>query len=475
MVVTAGAAEPGTAAAVTTSSVRWGSCSADVAKPGMECAALAVPLDYRNPGGKQIQIEISRLASKNPARRRGILLTNPGGPGGEGLDYPYTLTQAPWNLPQSVRDSYDLIGFDPRGVAHSTPVHCGLTQEQQNHGNFPDYANSPADVVAEAEYAKTVARQCATSDSAWMLPYTNTANTARDMDRIRAALGEPKISYLGGSYGTYLGAVYTTLFPQRGDRIVLDSNLGPKGYDVTAFRNFARGLEERFPDFAKFAVANPQYDLGATPEQVRARYFALVARLDRTPEQGYTGMLFRETTFNALYSNLSLDYLAKVWHALDTNTPVPVIQVDPAADLDNLVASNLYVVCADSEWPRSIETYQRAVVADRARFPMLGGSTANVKPCAFWPSPIEAPVRITDRGPSNVLLVQNLRDPGTPLAGAQQLEQAFGDRARMVTVDEGGHGAYLFDLNTCANDLVTAFLAGGQRPARDAFCPARAS
>jgi pimeloyl-ACP methyl ester carboxylesterase len=197
----------------------------------LECSTLQVPLNYHAPNGREIEIAISRLASKNPSQRRGVLLTNPGGPGAApALDFPFGLKEA--GLPQSVLDTYDVIGFDPRGVGRSTPVTCGPTPEQTKYGPHPTYANSAADVVERAEAAKAIAEQCAGSTTAWMLPHTTTANTARDMDRIRQALGEQKVSYLGYSYGTHLGAVYTTLFPHRGDRIVLDSNLVPTGCSV---------------------------------------------------------------------------------------------------------------------------------------------------------------------------------------------------------------------------------------------------
>ena len=463
----AAAVAPGVAAA-TPSTVTWGACPADVAAPGLECSTVEVPLDYRQPAGRQIEIAISRLASKNPAERRGVLLFNQGGPGLQGLSLP-TYYADTLRLPQGVQDAYDLIGFDPRGVGHSAPVTCDETTEQLALGGFPPYAYTAADVTKAAVDAKTVARQCAMSKTGSMLPYITTANTARDMDRIRAALGEPKISYYGDSYGTYLGSVYTTLFPERSDRIVLDSSLGPNGYDDTALRMFALGTEQRFPDFATFAAGHPGYGLGSTPDQVTAKYFELATRLDKTPAQGYDGSLFRVVTNAYLRNTGSFGPLAVIWQSLDTNQPSP--GVARAQDGDNLTASHFYVVCGDTQWPRSIQTYQRNVAVDRARYPLLGAASANIVPCAFWPiNPIEPPVRIGDRGPSDVLMMQNLRDPATPLVGAQQLRQTLGDRARMVTVDQGGHGVYLVTANKCANDTVTTFLTTGKRPARDAFC-----
>ncbi|PWW61910.1 alpha/beta hydrolase [Actinokineospora spheciospongiae] len=466
---------PGVSAAAPPSSLDWGPCPAGVAEPGLECSTLPVPLDHRNPGGQTIEVAISRLLSKNPAQRRGVLLVNPGGPGLAGLHFPVDLAPL---LPQSVLDTYDVIGFDPRGTGHSAPVTCDLTAEQQVAGLTPPYAHDAADVREQAGAARAVARQCAAAPTAPLLPHITTANTARDMDRIRAALGEPKTSYYGGSYGSYLGAVYTTLFPERSDRVVLDSNVGPGGLDSTAVRRYGRGMQDRFPDFAAFAAARPQYGLGITPEQVTAKYFDLAARLDRTPEQGFDGSQFRKLTFGLLYLNSRLPALAEIWQAFDTSTPLTGPTRDTAAraaaqDDDNMFSSHFAVICGDSRWSRSVPAYQWDVALDRVRHPMLGAATANVRPCAFWPfDPVEPKVRIGDRGPSNVLMVQNLRDPGTPLVGARELRWAFGDRARMVTADQGGHGAYRTGGNTCADNAVTAFLTTGQRPAHDLACAA---
>ncbi|RSM78096.1 hydrolase [Amycolatopsis sp. WAC 01375] len=452
--------------------LRWGECPADVAEPGLQCTTIDVALDHRRQDGQQIQLTVSRLASKNPEKRRGVLLTNPGGPGGSGLDFPGGLVDL--GLPQSILDSYDIIGFDPRGVGRSTPVTCDLTPEQQNRGNIPPYARDAADVLTQAQNAKAVAEQCAESKTANLLPYMSTAATARDMDRIREALHEDKLSFLGYSYGTHLGAVYATLFPDRSDRIVLDSNLVPSGLDRVASRLFGPGMEKRFPDFAEFAAARPEYDLGTTPEEVTAKYFDLAARLDKAPVQGFDGTLFRLATFASLYRDSRMPELAAIWHALDTNQPPPPAAAAKAPqNLENAVASHLYVLCNDSRWPRSVGSYLHDVSVDRKRYPMFGAAGANIRPCAFWRSePAEPPVRVGDRGPSNVLLAQNTRDPATPLAGAGHMRRAFGDRARMVTADQGGHGVYLIGANKCANDTVTAFLTTGERPRDDRTCVA---
>ncbi|MDA3625894.1 alpha/beta hydrolase [Saccharopolyspora sp. WRP15-2] len=459
-------------ASATSGRLDWGACPEDVTKPGLECATLDVPLDYRDPGGQTITIAISRLASTNPEKRRGVLLTNSGGPGGSGLDFPAALRDL--GMPQDVLDSYDVIGMDPRGVGRSTPVTCDLTLAEQPT-NIPMYARNPAAVEEEAERVAAVAEKCGSSPTAPLLPHITTANTARDMDRVREALGEPAVSYFGISYGTYLGSVYTAMFPQRSDRFLIDSATGPDGWDSEFSRSFGQGFEDRFPDFAEFAAANPEYGLGETPEQVAAKYFELAARLDETPSpDGYNGQAFRFATFAALYYDRELPRLAETWHALDTGTPVPAPDssaVAAAAPADNYQASQLHVICNDSDWPEDVRTYQRNVEVDRFRHPMFGAAGANITPCAFWPSePVEPQVEITDEGPSNVLIIQNLRDPATPLAGARKLREAFGDRARMVTADQGGHLAYLFLDDQCVHRIATNFLVNGERPGHDLAC-----
>ncbi|WP_409185026.1 alpha/beta hydrolase [Amycolatopsis sp. VS8301801F10] len=452
--------------------VNWGACPADAAAPPqLQCASLEVPLDYRQPGGKKISIEVSRLRSTDPAARRGVLLFNPGGPGGPGLTFPLDLVRS--GVPTSVLARYDLIGFDPRGVGHSSPVNCGLSPEQLVIA--PKYAHTEADVVAASAFAKGIAQQCAASESAPVLPYLTTANTARDMDQIRAALGEAKISYLGYSYGTYLGGAYATLFPDRTDRMVLDSVLGPGGYDVTAARRFAEGMQDRFPDFAKWAaVRDSVYGLGATPAAVTATFGKLADKLDKTPVAGIDGSYFRLETHNLTYQTQTFPRLAQAWQSLLANqVPPGAVPPAPTPAEQSETGTMISILCGDNAWPRQISTYQENVAQDRAKYPMLGGLTANVWPCAHWPKqPIEPPVQFSDQGPANLLLVQNTRDPATPLSGALETRAQFGDRARMVTVDQGGHGAALPYTNSCGFGAVAEFLVNGTRPDTDKFCGA---
>ncbi|WP_410609366.1 alpha/beta hydrolase [Amycolatopsis sp. lyj-109] len=418
---------------------------------GLECATLRVPLDYAHPD-RTIELTLSRSAG-TPGRRRGVLLMNPGGPGSPGLAMPAQLRQRMGD--SGLPDAYDVIGFDPRGTAYSTPVTCGMTTAEERGAVLGPYAAGPRDVATTAAKARAVAGKCGGSSTTDLLPHMTTANTARDLDRIREALGEKKISYYGVSYGSYLGAAYASMFPGRTDRIVLDSVLGPRGLDVRANQRFAEGFDDRFPDFAAWAAQRDDgYHLGRTPAAVTAKFFELAAV--RGPE-------FRSNTWNGLYDDARFPAVAAEWAGTARAAAGPL-------DGDNHAALQLQVICNDADWPEQVGYYQRAVERERARHPMFGPAAANVNPCAFWPAErAEPPVRVGGPGPANVLLVQNLRDPATPLSGARETRAAFGTRARMVTVDAGGHGVFTRE-NACGNEAVLGYLRDGVFPAADGSC-----
>ncbi|MEU5931421.1 alpha/beta hydrolase [Micromonospora sp. NPDC047187] len=459
--------------------LQWAACPQDVVVPpvvqaSVQCAKVPVPLDYRDPDGTQIELMVSRIASAKPEKRRGVLMFNPGGPGGTGLDQPGFLASK--GLPASVMDAYDLIGMDTRGVGHSTPVSCGFTADDAYWGNIPPYAADDAAVSRQAEIVKEVAARCAANDTEGRLRHLTTANMARDLDRIRAALGEEKASFYGASYGSALGAAYVSMFPDTTDRVVLDSNLGDTHLDRAGLRRYALGMEQTFPDFAKWAAArHDSYGLGRTPQQVRRTYFAIAERLDDEPAaDGLTGSIFRHLTFAWLYGEMQYGNMARVWQShLNPGTaaaPVPPPAAAPNP-VDNALTVFLAVSCNDVEWPEDVDTYRRAVAQDRERFPLFGAASANITPCAFWKhEPAEAPVAVSAEGPRNVLILQNRHDPVTPLLGGELLRKKFGERARLVTVNESGHGVYVLGGNGCALNLTTSYLVEGAMPAKDTTC-----
>lgn len=459
--------------------VQWSACPEGVENPEdgpaqLQCATVPVPLDYDDPDGTQIDITISRLASKNPEARRGLLLLNPGGPGGTGLDQPKFLVEQ--GIPQSVLDSYDLIGMDTRGVGHSSPISCGFTDDQDYYGSVPPHATNDAMFDEQSATAAEVAKRCAAGDDGRMSQVT-TANMSRDLDRIRDALGEDTASFLGYSYGTALGAAYASMFPETSDRVVLDSNIGDTHLDQNGIRRYGRGMEETFPDFAQWAAdRHDQYGLGRTPQEVREKYFTIADQLDRTPMAGLDGRAFRLGTFVTLYNPASYDAAAEMWNSvLEPTDPAPTadepIPTGAPSPYDNTWSVFLAVTCNDVEWPDDPADYRQAVSEDRETYPLFGAAAANIMPCAFWESePSEPPVGIVDEGPTNVLVAQNQRDPVTPLRGGELIDEKFGDRSRLLTVDGSGHGVFALGKNRCAASLVTDFLVDGVMPEQDVTC-----
>jgi pimeloyl-ACP methyl ester carboxylesterase len=485
-------------AADSSPALAWGACPP--APPGVDrdprqqCATLRVPLDYRSTRGREIDVAVSRIPTAKPGLRHGILLFNPGGPGGSGLDLPSQLLPL---LPTEVTDRFDLIGFDPRGVGNSTPVTCGISPDTSPDLFLP-YPAPDGSISRNVAYGRDTAESCARL-SGDLLPHITTANTARDMDRIRSALGERKLSYLGYSYGTYLGAVYTSLFPGNSDRILLDSAVDPNLVWYDMWRTWGLAIALRLPDFTKWAAdRDATYHLGATPEAVNHTYYELASRFDRDPLPlpglVVTGNVFRELTRSALYDDRTFPQLAEFWQFVAQGgtaakgspavaamrqslvpkplVPKPLAPQVPQVPQDNQLAALYSVVCDDAAWPRDIGTYARNVAVDRRLFPATAGMPSNAWPCAFWKNrPVEPPVDVTADGPRNVLILQNLRDPATSWISGFGLRRALGQRADFISVDQGGHGVYLLTRAPCANDVATAFLVRGELPAHDALCP----
>ncbi|MFJ5529012.1 alpha/beta hydrolase [Streptomyces sp. NPDC093261] len=465
------------AAAAPASSLHWTRCTGSGLDPRQECAAVKVPMDYAHPGGRKIDVVISRIPSEKPAARRGALLLIPGGPGGSSLDDPSGKGQ---KLPQSVRDAYDLIGFAPRGLAPSTSVSCGLDHGDLAVSTLRPWPAPDGSIGQNMVTARRMAGACARNGGD-LIRHIGTIDEARDIDRIRATLGERRLSAWGVSYGTYVGAVYSRLFPHRIDRMVLDSNDDPDPTRISRgwLAAYETGAEDSFPEFAKWASAPGNQDrLAASPAEVRPLFLRLAAHLDRAPipwpganPEQLNGNVLRQTMLDSLYSPSRFPALARLMLAAQHGTVPPAPAAPPEPAQQNLVAVTAATLCNDMAWPTSAAEYRKGVARSRAEHPLTAGMPRNVTVCAAWPYPPEhAPIRITAKGPSNILLVQNERDVATPLSGALKLRDAFGARAVMVTVDSTGHGSYLANGNACGDATVSRFLATGERPDGDIRC-----
>jgi CubicO group peptidase (beta-lactamase class C family) len=426
-----------------------------------ECTTVAVPVDYRNPDGPRIDLHVSRLRSTRPDLRQGTLIMNQGGPGPHLADTANVHEQ----LPRAVLEAYDIVSFDQRGFGASAPVRCGLTPAEQFTFAWPLPGGEPA----MRDRARDIAEKCAGQE---LMPFLGTANVARDMDRIRAALGEQRFTYFGVSYGTYLGTAYDAMFPGRVDRMLLDSNVDPAAAWRGTFReSMTTGVAVRFGDFAAF--------LGQERADAERTFLDLVRGLERdplvTPSGTLTGSHLRIALFASLYHDDTFPLAARLMAAVRDRDTAAAAEVGEELsvwyDDDNDASGELGVFCADGTFPRDPKAYAAQAAVDARRYPLTGGAGAAIMPCAFWASdPIDPPVAANPRGRQNVLLVNNLRDPATTHGAATALRRQYGDRARLVGVERGGHGAYLFDGNACARRLGTDFLLRGVLPP-DMTCP----
>ncbi|MFI1646723.1 alpha/beta hydrolase [Streptomyces avidinii] len=454
----------------------WQRCSPEL-PASYECATLKVPLDYRRSDGRTIDLAISRMKSENPAKRHGAMLLNPGGPGGSGLDLPLLMNEA---MPKDVREQYDLIGFDPRGVGASSPLTCGLTDAEQNFNR----AYRPETFGSDVTWARTVADKCREKAGA-VLPHITTRNTARDMDTIRAVLGERKLSYLGYSYGTYLGAVYSQMFPDRTDRFVLDSGVDPQRIWRGMIQVWATEAEPAFARWTQWAAQrSAEYGLGDTPKAVSETFWGLVARADKEPIEldgmKVDGDMIRAARGVFFYPAQATPMVVALKAAAE-GRPLPadvtVTQLkrlltggaaaEPASD--NGTAVFWAVACGDTgSWPRYTEQYERDAAKDKVRYPLYGDFASNIMPCAFWDRPAEAATPMNKK--ANVLTVQNEWDSQTPLVSGQGLHRALKGSRMVLAAGGEGHGVYLFDPTSCANAPVNAYLTTGRLPDRDVTC-----
>ncbi|WP_369145654.1 alpha/beta hydrolase [Streptomyces sp. R44] len=471
----------GVAPAAAAAGLDWHACDAAVKPlPGQQCATLSVPLDYADPDGEQIGLAVARLPSTRPEARRGTLMVIPGGPGSSGVQ---RLGQKGAALAKEMNGAYDLVAFDPRGVGGSAKARCGFEEDDRRLVTLRSWPAADGGIGENVARSRRMAEACARNGGAMVRSLT-TANQARDLDRLRQALGERKLSAWAVSYGTYVAAVYAQKFPERTDRWVLDSSADPDPKHVAQgwLAGMARGAEDRFPDFAAWAAhpdrAQDGLRLAEHPEDVRPLFLDLAARLDREPKTSATpgvplnGTVLRQALQQALYSDAAFPAFARLMSQALDPAGVPVLPPELAGPMpDEAATVSVGVICNDVDWPRSVPAYERAVAADRERYPLTAGMPANITPCAFWKGgAVEKPTRITDRGPSNVLMIQNLRDPSTPHSAGLKMREAFGDRARLVSVDKGGHAVYLGNGNACGDRAVTRFLTEGVRPEADVLC-----
>jgi pimeloyl-ACP methyl ester carboxylesterase len=445
-------------------------------KAHARCGFLSVPLDYADPSGEQIQLAVSRIRhTTSDAKYQGVMLVNPGGPGGSGLGL-VTLGQY---VPDHAGDAYDWIGFDPRGVGTSKPAISCI--RGYFRGPRPPYVPTTDEIETTwLERSEGYADACE-EDAAALLPHMTTIDAARDMESIRVALGAPQINFFGFSYGTYLGQVYATLFPANVRRMVFDGTVDPTAVWYQANLNqdvaFERVIHIWFGWVAKY---NRVYHLGKTELAVQKRYYAVQEALTQKPAGGVVGPdEWADAFLLAGYAQSLWTYLADVFsswvHGHDTKKLIQAYKNADGPGDDNLFAVYLSVICTDAAWPTAWETWQQDNWATHEEAPFFtwGNAWFNA-PCFFWNAPPGVPLDV-DGGSAKVLLINETLDAATPFAGSLEVRRRFPESSLIAEPGGTTHAGSLFG-NDCVDDAIASFLATGELPPRlpgdgpDAIC-----
>jgi pimeloyl-ACP methyl ester carboxylesterase len=442
------------------------------------CGKLSVPLDYNDPTGRKINIQVLKVHDTTQPKKIGDLLMNPGGPGAPGLSLPLDLLSS---LSDSIIDNFDLIGFDPRGVELSSPLSC-ITNAQKDAqiNSFLDVRTPTGFAQAKAQ-AATIADECATKYGA-ALPDYNTVFTAMDMERIRLALGDPQLNYLGFSYGTELGAVYAHLYPKTIRVAVLDGAVDPTTDPITSYANQLQGFESAFDQFAADCKTRPACAVLGDPRQA---VYQLVAKANATPiktsapndTRTATGGVVLYGVIQALYSRSEWDSLGEALIAAQKGDAKGLFALsdsynDRQADgtYTNTIDANLAIGCNDSPVGPTDAQVSATATAWATQFPMFGTwSAASLFSCQPWQPTRTTPPTESAVGSAPILVIGGTHDPATPYAGAVNLAKTL-TTGQVLTWQGEGHTAYL-EGSTCIDNAVNTYLVSATMPAAGTVCP----
>jgi pimeloyl-ACP methyl ester carboxylesterase len=444
----------------------WTSCDGS-----FQCASLDVPLDYRAPGGKHLSLGLVRRPASDQAHRIGSLLVNPGGPGGSGISF-----AEQFQLPAEILRRFDIVGFDPRGVGRSAPLDCHAHLQAMYDAD--PTLETAADRAAYLKVSKAYVDSCA-AGAKGVLPFLGTLNVTRDMDRIRAAVGDRKLSYLGYSYGTSIGQMYAQLFPRRIRAMVLDGVVDTERSGLQGADGQAKGFERALTAYLADCRAQASCALGKNP---RDRLAALVASAERRdiPAAGAdrpaTPGVVQLAIGDALYSKSAWPVLsAAITDGLAGNGTRLVqladdyLQRKPDGSYGDGFGIYFAVSCLDSTWPRDPAKVFANARATGVKYPLIGEGLVNdYARCALWPAKPQPLPKLTAVGSPPIVVISTTRDPATPyedgVAVARRLPKGV-----LVTNDGDGHTVFS-QGKACVDDPVTRYLVDGRPPKKGLVC-----
>ncbi|MFF3938270.1 alpha/beta hydrolase [Streptomyces phaeofaciens] len=472
-------ATPSTLAPYYGQKLDWRSCGV----PGFECATMKAPLDYAHPGAGDVRLAVSRRKATGPGKRLGSLLVNPGGPGGSAVGYVQQF--AGIGYPVEVRARYDMVAVDPRGVARSEPVLCLDGREMDSYAQTDVTPDDQRETTELVDAYQKFAESCG-SRSAALLRHVSTVETARDMDVLRAVLGDARLTYVGASYGTLLGATYAGLFPERVGRLVLDGAMDPSlparrlNLDQTA------GFETAFRSFAKDCARRGDCPLGTREGEVGRNLKAFFRRLDAhpvptgDPDGRRLGEALATTgVIAAMYDESAWEQLREaLTSAIEENDGSGLLALsdsyyerDGDGRYTNLMSANAAVNCLDLPAAFSgPEEVRKALPSFEKASPVFGEGLAWASlNCTYWPVRATGePRRIEAKGAAPIVVVGTTRDPATPYPWARALSRQL-TSARLLTYVGDGHTAYGRG-SECIDSTINAYLLRGTPPAPAKRC-----
>jgi pimeloyl-ACP methyl ester carboxylesterase len=452
--------------------ISWSTCSGPYGSSyGAECGFLSVPLDYAHPQGAKIKIAVSRIKHKT-AKSQGVMLVNPGGPGGSGLTLPAFFT-SPGVVPKKAADAYDWIGFDPRGVGSSQPtLSCIPTYFGYNRPNFIPTTKSLETYWLKRSKQYTTA--CEQKNAA-LLPHMKTIDAVKDMDGIRAALGAKQINFYGFSYGTYLGQVYSSLWPSKVRRMVLDGNVDPRRVWYAANLDQDVAFNKNIKIWFKWvADNNATFKLGTSEKTVEKLWYAQRAKLGKTPAGGKIGPdEWTDIFLQAGYYVYGWSDMGKAFS--DWVTKGDQASIDELIGLydssagptdDNGFAVYNAVQCTDVQWPTSWAKWKKDNWNTYAKAPFETWDNAWFNaPCLTWPAKAGKPVHVDGKKVPGILLISETNDAATPFTGSLQVRKLYPRSSLIEGVGGTTHAGSLSGV-ACTDDKIADYLLSGKLPTR---------
>jgi pimeloyl-ACP methyl ester carboxylesterase len=454
-----------------TQDVDWSRC-----RVNLQCGEIRVPLDYEKPAGRTITLSLLKVPAANARQRVGSLVVNPGGPGASGVDF-----AASSHFGSELRQAFDIVGFDPRGVGRSTPVDCLPDQRLDALVAGDPDPDTPQELQQADEMMRELAEGCV-ANSGDLVAHVSTVEAARDMDIIREVLGERRLSYFGASYGTLLGATYADLFPQRVGRMVLDAALDPTLSTEEMSLAQAHGFEVALRAYVGACVKRSDCFLGDSVDDGTKRIREFLDEVERQPISGSGDR--RLEIGNAVLGIWMPLYNQSYWPLLDQalqqafrgdgrmllSLADAYISRGPSGYADNSLEALYAVNCLDANDDVSSSEAAAMTPEFEKASPTFGAIFAvGVASCSQWP--VEAtgdPGPLTAEGAEPILVVGTTRDPATPLAWARALASQL-ESGVLVARDGDGHGGYNAG-NDCVDDVVEAYLVSGKVPRSDVTC-----